>query len=276
MPKSVYKSRLTQRRNAVIGGIVATLVAWGLFRPDFRPDGQLISDQVREELVKAGFKSTNGVTSISFETIESGDGYTQKWIAQQRIAAHGDLFTEKWTDRSTNGLRQQMTGLYVGPFAVLRYSRQWLPIAGSLLPNHFWQASLMTDLSIDKIENFPDRTGGSFTAKVSYEERFATGEVAKTESSRLQCRVGKIDKAATINPHLPGLAARIDCTETTENSSSQGVGANAAPPSPTKLSYSHWYIFDHGWSIPFEGEREFQFGGLNSRTKWISSLIAFE
>lgn len=272
MSETIEKPRLTRWRNIAIVGISIAVVAWGHFRPDFRPDGRQISSSVREELAKAGFAATRGVTSASFETVESSDGYSDKWLAQQRVSAYDGLITEKWTDRTTNGQRQQSAGLYVGPFAVLRYTRQWLPIAGTLLPNHLWQPSLMTGFSIERLENFPSRAGGSLIAKVTYEERFATGELAKTESTRLQCGVGKIDKAATFHRQLPGLAARIDCIETTENSVSQENGSGTALPSPSKLSYSHWYVFDHGWSIPFDGEREFQFGSV----KWTSSLTAFE
>lgn len=277
MAASIRKLQLAHWRNAVVAGIVVIVIAWGLFRPDFRPDGQLIGNSVREELIKAGFKATQGITSASFEAVESSDGFNGKWITRQRISAHDDLVTEKWTDRATNGQRQETVGLYVGPFAVLRYSRQWLPIVGNLLPNHLWQSSIMTGFSIERVENFPHQTGGSLAAKVSYEERFATGEVAKTESTRLQCSVGKIDRAATtIDPRLPGLAARIDCTETTEESISQERNSGAGLPSPAKLSYSHWYVFDRGWSIPFESKRESQFGNIGSQVKWTSSLTAFE
>lgn len=271
MAGSIRKLQLTRWRNAVIAGIVVIPITWGLFRPDFRPDGQIISSSVREELFKVGFKATQEVSSASFETVESDDGSSGKWVTNQRISAHDNLITEKWTDRTTNGQRHQTTGLYVGPFAVLRYSRQWLPVVGSLLPNHLWQSALMTGFSIERIEDFPGRTGGSLIAKVSYEERFATGEVAGTESTRLQCSVSKIDKAATIDPRLPGLAARIDCAETAERSISQGKNSSPGLPSPVKLSYSHWYVFNRGWSIPFQGEREFQFGSV----KWTSRLTAF-
>lgn len=276
MSESIQKSQLARWRNIVIAGVSVAVVAWGLFRPDFRPDGRLISNSVHEELAKAGFVATRGVTSASFEIVESSDGYSDKWSTQQRVSAYDGVITEKWTDRTTNGQRQQATGLYVGPFPVLRYSRQWIPIAGSLLPNHHWQSSLMTGFSIERIENFPIRPGGILTAKADYEERFATGELAKTESTRLQCRVRAIARADIVNPRFPGLAARIDCTETTENSSSHRVGGGVGLPSPTKLSYSHWYIFDHGWSIPVEGDREFQFEDIRSQVKWTSTLTAFE
>lgn len=272
----IRKLQPTRWRNAVVAGIVVIVVAWGLFRPDFRPDGQLIGKSVREELAKAGFTATAEVTSASFEVVESSDSVSSKWVTKQRIAAHDDLVTAKWTDRTTHGHRQQTVGLYVGPFAVLRYSRQWLPIVGSLLPNHLWQSSLMTGFSIERAENFPRLVGGSLTAKVNYEERFAMGEMAKTESTRLHCSVSKIDRAAAIDPRLPGMAARIDCTETTEKSISQEKNAGPGLPSPAKLSYSHWYVFDRGWSIPFEGKREFQFGSISSQVAWTSSLTAFE
>ncbi len=268
----------SQRRwlTGIAAIVLVGLFAWGTLHPDHRPDASWISSATREDLGKTGFTAIQGIHSAAFEIVESSNGHSTTWNTRQRLLARDPLLTERWVDRRTNGFRQQVSGLYIGPLAVVRHRRQWLPIFGDLLPYHFWQSSHMTSFSIEKLENFPSRTGGVLIARISYEDRHATGEIARTEWIRLRCDVRDVIQASSIAPGLTGTAAKLACTEVVEEIMALARKDQTRSSAQTSDSYTHWYVLDRSWSIPIEGEYTIEIPGLRSLSMWKARLVAFD
>src|SRR5687767_5837448 len=112
---------------AFLALVLASLFAWGAFHPALKVDRTLVSPAVRDELSKTGFKATREPLTARFETVESQDGHRVTWVSRQTIAPVDALFTEKRSRRRIDALSQELAGLYVGPFAVVRYTRNWPP-----------------------------------------------------------------------------------------------------------------------------------------------------
>jgi len=270
-------SDLKSRQRWTIGVAAAVLlVGWGLFHPKLRPDVNTIPRSVREALAHTGFRQTQGITATKLETSESGVGFSENWTVDQTIVPIDELITEKWTRRRTHGTAEESTGLYVGPFAVVRLSRTWPPLIGNLLPYQFWASSNMSAFVLEETSGFPDTKGGIMRARVTYEDRYAGGELAQIENRQLQCQVADVVEAASINSRLSGRAARIDCREELVPGGRVVGDSRSKSHLAETASYSHWYVFRRGWSIPLEGERTIRFGEDKAVLKWSTRLVSFE
>ena len=261
---------------SIAGTAAMLLAAWSLLHPEFRPDTDTIAPSIREALAKTGFAQTQGVSAARMETIEAGGGVSEKWTVEQRIVPIDGQMTEKRTQRQTNGAAKESTGLYVGPFAVIRYSRTSLSLVGSILPYHFWSSSQMSAFVVEEARGFPNAKGGNMRARVTYEDRYAGGEFAQAESLRLTCEVANLIDAVSINPRLSGTAARIDCREELEPERSRVEPNRAIASSVGSIGYSHWYVFNRGWSTPIEGQRTVRFGDIEEVVRWNTKLVSFE
>jgi hypothetical protein len=254
----------------------AAVVLWGLLHPDFRPDLAAVDPSVRENILKAGFQATKNVTSARFETIETEGGFEVFWESRQKFLAMDDSLTEKRIRRKTAGLTRQSAGLYIGPIAVVRYTRNWPPLVGDLLPYQFWMSTRMTRFVIDENANFPKAVGSKLVASVIYEDRNSDGALTQTEHRQLRCEVKSAADASSIAAALSGRAMRIECEEPLAN---QGRIAGSAGP----LAYAienwrtaHWYVVDHAWSIPIEGGDVVIVGDRSITRKWRSKLLDFD
>jgi hypothetical protein len=255
--------------------VVLALGAWGFFQPDFRPDVEMVSPSVRDELAKTGFISTQRVTAARFETVEWDDGHKRELTSRQKLVPIDALITEKRSRRYPAALGYESSGLYVGPITVVRLTRSWPPVIGNLLPYHFWMSSRMSEFIVEEKYDFPHAKGGRMLARVTYEDRHADGEPAQTQRVRLRCDIANVVDAASVDTRFSGLAARIDCKEALE-SEERAAGASTSRPAPGDHRYSHWYILDRGWSIPIEGEIMFHAENFVSTRRWTSRLISFE
>ena len=258
-----------------LASVIVSLLAWGFLHPELTLDNKLVSPTVREQLSKAGFKATQRLVTARFETVESQDGHRVTWESHQTIAPVDALFSEKRSRRRIDALSQQFAGLYVGPFAVVRYTRNWPPLIGDLLPYHFWESSRMSDFTIEEKTDFPDKVGGRISASVAYDDRYADGQIGATERRRLLCQITDRVDATSINPGLPGPAVRVDCKDLPQLHNA-GITTSDRPQTTGKIVYSHWYLLDFGWSIAVEGEYPVRAGQAESQRKWSSKLISFE
>jgi hypothetical protein len=265
---------MSSRAWIVVAAIaLAALIGWGVFHPEFRPDPALISPALRQELAKTGFEQTRGIKAARFANVRS-NGEEETGESEQQISPLDGLVTEKRSLRRAPGETEQTSGLYVGPFAVVSFNRTKHPIVGDLLPYLNWASTHMTRFVVEQAEGFPRTKGGKLLAKVTYEDRHADGKLAQTENRRLRCEVTNVVDAATVVPKLAGQAARIACEEVLESD-----GRKPANPQTWSLGrnfYSHWYIFEHHWSIASEGTLTFQGDHRVSIRKWTSTLISFE
>ena len=130
--------------------------------------------------------------------------------------------------------------------------------------------------AVEERHEFPHASGGSLLARVTYEDRYADGELVQTERVRLRCDVEKLADAASIHASLGGKAALIHCQEEREPG-----GRSTGPKHPDtysyeKVRYSHWYVLDSGWSIPLEGEWTLRVNEVAHARKWRSKLLSFE
>jgi hypothetical protein len=256
--------------------VALVLVGWGVLHPEFRPDANLVSAMMLEEFSKTGFKQTRGISAARFENSQSIDGLTETGISEQRIVPLNELLTEKRTTRRTTGLPEETTGLYVGPLSVVRFHRTKPPVIGDLLPFHLWTSSRMTKFVVEEVDRFPGTKGGKLRAKVTYEDRYADGQLLQTESRLLQCAVTNLVDAATILPGLSGSAARVECQEELEADGRKVGPTNPQTWSQGRVSYTHWYIMDNQWSIPSEGEMAIRLHGSDTIRRWTTKVISFE
>lgn len=258
------------------GAVALGLVAWGAFHPELRPDPQLVSPSVREELARTGFKATQGVATAEFESSESDGVRSESAVMRQRIAAIDAVLTEKRGRRQSKATTEESNGLYAGPIAVVHLRRIWPPLIGELLPYSFWTSTRMLEFRIEERHDFPHTRGGKLVATVSYEDRYADGRLVQTERRRLRCTVKQIVSAASIHSALAGAAALIECNEPLD-AGRRSIGAdNPDTAALGSLRFAHWYVFDHGWSIPLEGDYEVSSGGEVTVYKWKTKLISFE
>ena len=252
------------------------LTGWGLFHPEFRPDLSTVSPAIREELAKTGFRQTAGVSAARLEDVESGQGYSQSWNAEQKIVPIDGLITEKRTRRRGKGVTEEYSGFYVGPFPVIRFYRVRPPLVGDLLPYQFWSSRRMSQFKVDETHAFPNTKGGKMRATVTYEARYPGGELEETESRRLQCEVADIVEATSIHPRLSGTAARIDCRSELDTDGRR-LGVNHPQTQLVgSTSYSYWYIQNRGWAIPLEGQSVVRVDGSDEIFKWSAKLVSFE
>jgi hypothetical protein len=257
--------------------VVATLLTgWGLFHPPFRPDANTVAPAVREELAKTGFTQTLRVTAARLESVESAEGFSDNSTAEQEIVPIDGLLTEKRTLRRARGVSEEYSGLYVGPIAVVRHYRSRPPLVGVLLPYQFWSSSRLSEVTVEETDEFPHTKGGKMRARVTYEDHYAGGELAQTERRQLQCDVVNVVDAASINADLSGTAARIECREELEPNGRQFGATNPKTYSVGPLSYSHWYVFNRGWSIPIEGKSAIRWNDTDLVRTWKTKLVSFE
>jgi hypothetical protein len=261
---------------AVIAVVALLLMGWGFFHPELRPDVNTITPSVREGLAKTGFRQTEGVSSARFEIVESGGGFSENSTSEQKIIPIDGVITEKRTRQRAKGLSEEFSGLYVGPFVVIRFYRSRPPLIGDLLPYQFWSSLRMSEFIVEETDGFPDTKGGKMRARVTYEDHYAGGELAQIESRWLQCDVTNIVDAASINARLSGTAARIECREELETNGRRLGVNNPQTYSVGNLSYSHWYIANRGWSIPIEGQRAVRLRDADEIFTWSSKLVSFE
>jgi hypothetical protein len=275
---SNISNRTTRRRWAIVSlAAVGVLVAaWGFFHPEFRPDASTIAPAIREGLAKTGFVQTRGVTSARLETVEAVGAMRESSTLEQKIVPIDGLLTEKRSRQRTKGHSEEYSGLYVGPIVVVRHYRTRPPIVGDLLPYQFWKSSRLSEFIVEETDRFPHAKGGKLRARVSYEDRYAGGELAQTERRRLHCDVLDVVDAASINSALSGAAARIECREELEPNGRQVGATNPQTYSMGRLTQSHWYIFNRGWSIPIEGERAMRIGDTDVVRSWNVKLVSFE
>jgi hypothetical protein len=252
------------------------LVGWGLFHPDFHADPGAVSAAVRQELAGTGFRATKGITAAQFESTQSIQLLTESATSEQSIVPIDDLITQKRSLRRTKGSAEEFYGFYVGPLTVVRFYRTKPPIIGELLPFHFWSSSHMTAFIVEEANGFPATKGGKLQARVTYEERYADGQVAQTERRRLYCNVAEVVAAATIDRRLPGAAARIECREQLEADGRTLGPAHPQTWSEGDYSYAHWYVLDHHWSIAIEGEVAMTIAGSNEIRRWTAKLRSFD
>lgn len=256
--------------------VASLLIGWGYLHPDFRPDVNTVTPSIREGLSKTGFRQTQGVSAARLETVELGGGSSENWTSEQKIIPIDGLITEKRTRQRAKGVTLEFSGLYVGPFAVVRFYRTWPPLIGELLPYQFWSSSRMSAFVVQEVDGFPNTKGGKMRARVMYEDHYPSGELQHTESRRLQCDVAELVDAASISSRLSGIAARIDCRAELEPDGRRVGASNLQNYSVGTVSYSHWYIFERGWAIPIEGQRVVRLGDTDETIKWSSKLISFE
>lgn len=262
----------------MIAGAIAgaALIGWTLFHPEFRPDPGAIDPAVRRELAKTGFKQTQGVSAARFETVHVMAGQSEQSSSEQTIRPIDGLITEKLTRRRASGLDEEYAGLYVGPFAVVRFYRTKAPLIADLLPSQFWSSSRIAKFVVEEVSAFPSAKGGRMRAAVTYEDRYAGGELLQIEKRRLQCDVTDIVDAATINAGLSGLAARIECREELEPNGRQLGRTNPQTWSQGDISYVHWYVPERGWSIASEGTSAIRVLEVEEIRNWRSKLVSFE
>ncbi len=260
----------------VAAAAAAALIGWSFLHPEFRPDPSTIDPVVRHELAKTGFRQTQGVSAARFETVYSEQGLTENWTSEQKIIPIDWLITEKRTRRRAVGLGEETTGLYVGPLAVVRFNRTKMPIIGDLLPFQFWSSSRMSKFVVEEATQFPSAKGGKMRAAVTYEDRYAGGELVQKESRRLQCDVTNVVEATAINSALSGAAARVECREILEPNGRQVGASNPQTLSQGYVAYTHWYIPDRGWSIPLEGQSTVRVGDTDEIRRWSSKVISFD
>jgi hypothetical protein len=273
-------SDLTPRRHwklISVAVVASALLAWGFLHPPFRADASTIAPEILAELARTGFAQTQGVTEAHLETLESFEGLPERWTSEQRIVPVDRLLTEKRTRRQAQGISEESSGLYVGPIAVVRHHRNRLPFIADLLPYQFWNSSRVSEFKVEEVDRFPHGKGGKLVARVTREDRYAGGELAQTERCRLQCEVVEIAEANSINAALSGTAARIQCRDDLEPNGRQWGPTNPRTFAVERVTYSHWYAFDRGWSIPIEGEEVARLGEAEALTrKWSMKLISFE
>jgi hypothetical protein len=260
-----------------VGAVSISLVGWGLWHPDFRPNAGEIDPTVRAELAKTGFKATQGVSSAAFKTTYLQEGEVFDFDAQQKVVAIDALLTEKRSRRFSKALTLEYSGLYAGPITVVRHWRTWPPLIGNLLPYSFWSSSRMTEFRVEQNVDFPHASGGKLVATITYENRHADGAAAPLERMRLRCDVKGVSEAASIDVRLAGAAARIDCIELVQADPGSVGASSDESPLPDYVKYSHLYLLDRGWSIAIEGEEAFRTGAFPQlRRTWQSKLVAFE
>ena len=259
---------------AIAALAAVSALGWALFHPELRPDPAAISAEIRAELARTGFTSTQGVAAAEFETHQSVDGMGEQARSRQEIVPIDAVLTEKRTRRRWKGAQDQVSGLYAGPLTVLRFDRDWPPLIGDLIPYALWSSTLLTEFAIEERHEFPHASGGRLVARATYEDRYAGGEVVQTERVRLRCEVEKLVDAASVYAGLAGKAALLRCTETREST----LPGPKHPGTYTNgdVQYAHWYVLERGWSIAFEGESEFRLNDAPHVRKWRSKLLSFE
>jgi len=262
---------------AYAGGTGAlALLAWGMFHPELRPDVKLTDTAVLAELARTGFASTRNVSLVRYKTHDVTDGQPGELIGQQSLRAVDPVLTEKRTRRTERSYVEESVGLFAGPFMVLRLTRNRPPLVGGLLPYQFWNTSRMTEFRIDQIRQFPHAVGGTLRARVTYEDKFPDGKLSQTERIILNCEIGAITEATSIDPALSGTAARVDCRETLAPEGRIIGEANRQPRYYEKIAFSHWYIHDLGWSFPIQGEQSIRINDETIARTWKTTLISFQ
>jgi hypothetical protein len=265
------------RPKIVIAAFVAVvLLAWMLFHPEYRADPAVINASVKAEIAKAGFRSVSGVKTATFESILTVDGAAETVDLRQEIIRFDDLLTEKRSRRYAKFYFEQSVGFYVGPIAVLRYTRSVLPVVASLLPGQFWASSRISAFDLQHVDpSFPHRAGSMLRAKITYEDQYADGEVAQTERVQLSCVVLKVVSATSVDTRLPGFASFINCEEQPEPNGRLIAAKGRDSYIVEGVKYSHLYVIDLGWSIPVEGERTVRVQELIVKETWKSELKSF-
>lgn len=134
----------------------------------------------------------------------------------------------------------------------------------------------MSTFVLEESSNFPGTKGGTMQARVTYEDRYADGQLLQTENRRLQCVVADLIDAAVITSGLSGSAARIECREVLEPNGRKVGRANPQTWSQESLTYAHWYVITHRWSIPAQGQTNFRISGGDEIGTWKSKVVSFE
>ena len=113
-------------------------------------------------------------------------------------------------------------------------------------------------------------------ARVTFEDRYAGGELALRETLQLRCAVLNVVAASSVAPRLPGVAARIECEEAPEPGGREAFAKDPRAIVLERSRYSHLYVVDLGWSIAVEGERTFKIDGTPMKETWKNVLESFE
>lgn len=255
----------------------AAIVGWVLFHPEMQPDAQAIAPGVRAGVEQAGFRSTVGVSTAKFKSTRTVDGSEETLDVTQELRAVDHVLTEKRSRRRAKFYFEESVGLYAGPLTIVRHTRSVLPIIGLVLPRQFWASSRVSSFVVQQVDSgFPREAGSTLLAHVTFEDRYADGELAARETMRLRCAVVNVAAASTLDRRLPGLAARIECEEGAELGRREAFGKEQRAIVLEGSKYSHWYVVDLGWSIAVDGERTFKVDERPTKETWKNQLDSFE
>jgi len=90
------ESPLLRRPGTIVTAVTASvLIGWSLLHPEFRPDPNTISVAIRNELARTGFRGTEGISAVRFESVHSMGALSESWAYKQRIVPIDELITEK-------------------------------------------------------------------------------------------------------------------------------------------------------------------------------------
>jgi hypothetical protein len=253
--------------------VVLIVIAWMILRPDRIAQLHEVPPALISQ-VQVAIPTSRPITSaVSFRFRESEDGslFVRKQLAEPVTPAVLRRNSKRYNAASEIGVLDESTSLSIGPILLVRHYRKPLPLFGDLLPNHFWNTSVLKRFEAKPAARFPGAPGEKFEALLLFESRYSNGEVKELEESRLVCTSLERVPARTVLASLTGYAVKVRCEET--GPPNAALATSLAPVAEYDAGLKKamhlvvtesWYIEDLAMSVQTLFQEELKAGDITS------------
>jgi hypothetical protein len=263
--KTVFKHHKWQ----IAFGLLAVLVlAWAFLRPD----RVARLDEVSPELVAQlrAYLPAGQPPSVNarLRAQEMDDGVAFVRVQQVEMPASGILRRngKKYSPSNLNAPLEESSSLAIGPILLVRHNRMPPPIAGDLLPNHFWHTRVLKKAEVRRGRVFPTKPGEVFEVDIWTEIRNAEGNVTEVETGRMTCTAAEQVAAATLHVSISGNATKVVCEDSGPASShlktmlKQTIGQDAVGSALHVVTHEHWFVEKLGFTILLKSTERLRVG----------------
>ncbi len=193
-------------------------------------------------------KAPGKTVAVKYLTQSDGVEASRKLLAEAASPSVARKYGKAYTARNAVGLKQESTGLYIGPVGLIMHLRVPVPLFTELMPGSFWRTSVLRKIEAQPSPDFPWKLGSRFSANAVYDEYFSNGEKGDPSMLSMDCLAFEQIDASQVHSSLRGRAMKVRCEQ-------KSGGSKSKVQSIERLE--SWYLEELQLSLPYLYENNF-------------------